>query len=162
VFELDVAGRAVIVKNVVPSKQQGPLDEFEALRVLQGVGVDAPRPLARVFTQGQSGFIVMDKLPGVSGRTIRDYFEGEGMNTAPRQDILRQARDKMNEIAETVRRDTGLDKPWRLKDFMIVFGTDASGRKIIERMLPMNPFQNPIPSKKPQPCKPQSPYHSSP
>ena len=45
----------------------------------------------------------------------------------------------MQEIAETIRRDTGLDKPWRLKDFMIVFhDTLVSGRPIVERMLPID------------------------
>lgn len=140
VFEIPLTGTdGVIVKSVVTDKQQGPLDEFEALLLLQKVGVDSPKPLGRIFTDGQHGFVIMEKLPGVSGRAIQQYFDDNNISEADQQGILAYTKDKMQEIAETIRRDTGLDKPWRLKDFMIVFhDTFVSGHPIVERMLPID------------------------
>lgn len=140
VFEIPLAGTdGVIVKSVVTDKQQGPLDEFEALLLLQKVGVDSPKPLGRIFTDGQHGFVIMEKLPGISGRAIQQYFDDNNIAEEDREGILAYTKDKMKEIAETIRRDTGLDKPWRLKDFMIVFhDTFINDRPIVERMLPID------------------------
>lgn len=136
VFEIPLTGTdGVIVKSVVTDKQQGPLDEFEALLLLQKVGVDSPKPLGRIFTDGQHGFVIMEKLPGISGRAIQQYFDDNNISEADQQGILAYTKDKMQEIAETIRRDTGLDKPWRLKDFMIVFEGLPT---IVGRMLPID------------------------
>ena len=122
VFELSLPEKGdVIVKNVVANKGGGPLDEFEALLLLQRLGIDAPKPLARIFTEGQAGMIVMEKLAGVSGRTIKGFFEANEISAKKQQEILVDAQNRMQTIAEMVRRDAGLDKPWRLKDFMIEF-----------------------------------------
>ncbi len=139
-FEIPLAGTdGVIVKSVVTDKQQGPLDEFEALLLLQKVGVDSPKPLGRIFTDGQHGFVIMEKLPGISGRAIQQYFDENNIAEEHQQGILAYTKDKMQEIAETIRRDTGLDKPWRLKDFMIVFhDTFVGGHPMVERMLPID------------------------
>lgn len=141
VFEVPLSGTdGVIVKSVVTDKQQGPLDEFEALILLQRLGIDSPKPLGRIFTSGQHGFIVMEKLPGISGRAIRQYFDDNSVPEPEQSFLLARAKEKMTEVAETVRRDTGLDKPWRLKDFMIVFGRgdDGNGFLDIQRMLPID------------------------
>ncbi len=139
VFEIDLAETSgSIVKSVVSTKQHGPLDEFEALLLLERLGIDAPKPLGRLFTNEQHGFIVIDKLPGVSGRTIKSYFISENIDTSDQQRLLKDTERMMTTIAETVRRDAGLDKPWRLKDFMIVFGKNDDGKIIIERMLPID------------------------
>lgn len=136
VFEIPLAGTdGVIVKSVVTDKQQGPLDEFEALLLLQKVGVDSPTPLGRIFTDGQHGFVIMEKLPGISGRAIQQYFDDNNISEEDQQGILAYTKDKMQEIAETIRRDTGLDKPWRLKDFMLVFETLPT---TVDRMLPID------------------------
>lgn len=136
VFEIPLAGTdGVIVKSVVTDKQQGPLDEFEALLLLQKVGVDSPKPLGRIFTDGQHGFVIMEKLPGISGRAIQQYFDENNISEEDQQGILAYTKDKMQEIAETIRRDTGLDKPWRLKDFMLVFETLPT---TVDRMLPID------------------------
>ena len=123
-------GREVIIKKVVSDKQQGPIDEFEALLMLNKLGIDAPRPVARVFTEGQKGFLVMEKLAGSSGRVIDEYLKENNVSHENRQEILRDALMRMQEIAETVRRDTGLDKPWRLKDFMIEYEREGDALKI--------------------------------
>ncbi len=141
VFEVPLSGTdGVIVKSVVTDKQQGPLDEFEALILLQKLGIDSPKPLGRIFTSGQHGFIVMEKLPGISGRAIKQYFDDNSIPEPEQTYLLARAKEKMTEVAETVRRDTGLDKPWRLKDFMIVFGRgdDGNGLLDIQRMLPID------------------------
>ncbi len=82
----------------------------------------------------------MQKLPGISGRVIKQYIEKNSINESEQSYLLAEAEEKMNEIAETIRRDTGLDKPWRLKDFMIVFGRDQNdyGQLGIERLLPID------------------------
>lgn len=141
VFEIPLSSTdGVIVKSVVTDKQQGPLDEFEALILLQKLGIDSPKPLGRIFTNGQHGFIVMQKLPGISGRAIQQYFDDNSIPEPEQIFLLARAKEKMIEVAETVRRDTGLDKPWRLKDFMVVFGRvdDGSGFLDVQRMLPID------------------------
>lgn len=139
VFEVPLSGTdGVIVKSVPLDKQLGPIDEFEALILLQNLNIDAPRPLGRLFSNGQHGFIIMQKLPGISGRVIKDYLDNEVPDPEEQRVLLLTAKTKMTEISETINRDTGLDKSWRLKDFMIVFGRDNKGEHIIERMLPIN------------------------
>ncbi len=136
-FELRVGDESVIIKNVVRTKQQGPLDEFEALMLLRKLGIDAPQPLARVFTDGQQGFVVMEKIEGESGRAIKKFFERNNIDENNRREILRAAKQRMSEIAEIVKRDVGLDKPWRLKDFMIEF-EQQGGHYTIKTMRPID------------------------
>lgn len=139
VFELSLAdGAEVIVKNVVRAKQQGPIDEFEALLLLRRLGVDAPKPIARVFTNGQQGFVVMERINGESGRTVRDFFANNAVSEANQRELMADALSRMQTIAETVRRDTGLDKPWRLKDFIIEYDRDEEGRYHIKSMRPID------------------------
>lgn len=139
VFELSVGGDTeVIVKNVVKAKQQGPIDEFEALLLLRKLGVDAPKPIARVFTSGQQGFVVMEKINGESGRTIREFFANNAVSEANQRELMADALSRMRDIAETVRRDTGIDKPWRLKDFIIEYSRDDNGQYHIASMRPID------------------------
>ena len=139
VFELSVGGDTeVIVKNVVKAKQQGPIDEFEALLLLRKRGVDAPKPIARVFTSGQQGFIVMEKINGESGRTVKDFFANNAVSEANQRELMADALSRMRDIAETVRRDTGIDKPWRLKDFIIEYSRDDNGQYHIASMRPID------------------------
>lgn len=139
VFELSLAdGVNVIVKNVVSEKQQGPVDEFEALLLLRELGIDAPKPIARVFTSRQQGFIVMEKINGESGRTVKDFFANNAVSEANQRELMVDALSRMEEIAETVRRDTGIDKPWRLKDFIIEYSEDGYGQYHIASMRPID------------------------
>ena len=139
VFELSVGGDTeVIVKNVVKAKQQGPIDEFEALLLLRKLGVDAPKPIARVFTSGQQGFVVMEKINGESGRTIREFFANNAVSEANQRELMADALSRMRDIAETVRRDTGIDKPWRLKDFIIEYSRDGNDQYHIASMRPID------------------------
>ncbi len=139
VFELSVGGDTeVIVKNVVKAKQQGPIDEFEALLLLRKLGVDAPKPIARVFTSEQQGFIVMEKINGESGRTVKDFFANNAVSEANQRELMADALSRMRDIAETVRRDTGLDKPWRLEDFIIEYSRDGNGQYHIASMRPID------------------------
>ena len=139
VFELSVGGDTeVIVKNVVKAKQQGPIDEFEALLLLRELGIDAPKPIARVFTSRQQGFIVMEKINGESGRTVKDFFANNAVSEANQRELMVDALSRMEEIAETVRRDTGIDKPWRLKDFIIEYSEDGYGQYHIASMRPID------------------------
>ena len=139
VFELSLAdGVNVIVKNVVSEKQQGPVDEFEALLLLRELGIDAPKPIARVFTSRQQGFIVMEKINGESGRTVKDFFANNAVSEANQRELMVDALSRMEEIAETVRRDTGIDKPWRLKDFIIEYSEDGYGQCHIASMRPID------------------------
>ena len=139
VFELSLAeGANAIVKNVVSEKQQGPIDEFEALLLLRKFGIDAPKPIARVFTSGQQGFIVMEKINGESGRTVKDFFANNAVSEANQRELMIDAFSRMKEIAETVRRDTGIDKPWRLKDFIIEYSKDDNGQYNIASMRPID------------------------
>lgn len=128
----------MIVKNVVPEKQQGPIDEFEALIILKQLGINAPKPIARLFTHDQQGLIVIEALDGTSGRSIKDYFETQNITADNQRNILRDALNRMKEIAESVRRDIGFDKPWRLKDFMIKFTADEKGQVVIRDMKPLD------------------------
>ena len=139
VFELSVGGDTeVIVKNVVKAKQQGPIDEFEALLLLRKLGVDAPKPIARVFTSGQQGFVVMEKINGESGRTIREFFANNAVSEENKRELMTDALSRMRNIAETVRRDTGIDKPWRLKDFIIEYSRDGNDQYHIASMRPID------------------------
>ena len=139
VFELSVGGDTeVIVKNVVKAKQQGPIDEFEALLLLRKLGVDAPKPIARVFTSGQQGFVVMEKINGDSGRTVKDFFANNAVSEANQRELMADALSRMRDIAETVRRDTGIDKPWRLKDFIIEYSRDGNDQYHIASMRPID------------------------
>ena len=139
VFELSLPDDTeVIVKNVVSTKQQGPIDEFEALLLLNRLGIDAPKPIARVFASGQKGFVVMEKIYGESGRTIHDFFSKNDISEANQRELMADALSRMQEIAETVRRDTGLDKPWRLKDFIIEYDKDENGQFRITSMRPID------------------------
>ncbi|NCU37483.1 hypothetical protein EOL96_00240 [Candidatus Saccharibacteria bacterium] len=141
VFELP---GGVIVKSVVPEKQNGPIDEFEALVLLKQIGIEAPMPVARVFTEGKNGFIAMEKLSGISGRSIKSYFVEHNISVDDQKLVLNDALQRMRDIAEQTRRVAGLDKPWRLKDFMIKFGMDDNfgmddkGNLIIETMRPID------------------------
>ena len=139
VFELSVGGDTeVIVKNVVKAKQQGPIDEFEALLLLRKLGVDTPKPIARVFTSGQQGFVVMEKISGESGRTIREFFANNAVSEENKRELMTDALSRMRNIAETVRRDTGIDKPWRLKDFIIEYSRDGNDQYHIASMRPID------------------------
>ena len=139
VFELSVGGDTeVIVKNVVKAKQQGPIDEFEALLLLRKLGVDVPKPIARVFTSGQQGFVVMEKINGESGRTIREFFANNAVSEENKRELMTDALSRMRNIAETVRRDTGIDKPWRLKDFIIEYSRDGNDQYHIASMRPID------------------------
>ena len=139
VFELSIGGDTeVIVKNVVKAKQQGPIDEFEALLLLRKLGVDTPKPIARVFTSGQQGFVVMEKINGDSGRTVKDFFANNAVSEANQRELMADALSRMRDIAETVRRDTGIDKPWRLKDFIIEYNRDDNGQYHIASMRPID------------------------
>lgn len=139
VFELSLAeGTSAIVKNVVGEKQQGPIDEFETLLLLRELGIDAPKPIARVFTSGQQGFIVMEKINGESGRTVKDFFANNAVSEVNQRELMTDAFSRMKEIAETVRRDTGIDKPWRLKDFIIEYNRDDNGQYRITSMRPID------------------------
>ena len=139
VFELSVGGDTeVIVKNVVKAKQQGPIDEFEALLLLRKLGVDTPKPIARVFTSGQQGFVVMEKINGESGRTIREFFANNAVSEENKRELMTDALSRMRNIAETVRRDTGIDKPWRLKDFIIEYSRDGNDQYHIASMRPID------------------------
>lgn len=139
VFELSIGGDTeVIVKNVVKAKQQGPIDEFEALLLLRKLGVDVPKPIARVFTSGQQGFVVMEKINGESGRTIREFFANNAVSEENKRELMTDALSRMRNIAETVRRDTGLDKPWRLKDFIIEYSRDGNDQYHIASMRPID------------------------
>ena len=139
VFELSVGGDTeVIVKNVVKAKQQGSIDEFEALLLLRKLGVDAPKPIARVFTSGQQGFVVMEKINGDSGRTVKDFFANNAVSEANQRELMADALSRMRDIAETVRRDTGIDKPWRLKDFIIEYSRDGNDQYHIASMRPID------------------------
>ena len=139
VFELSLTGGTeVIIKNVVSSKSQGPVDEFETLLLLNKFGVDAPKPVARVFTSGQQGFIVMEKMNGESGRNVQDFFASNAVSKANQRQLMTDALSRMEEIAETVRRDTGIDKPWCLKDFIIEYGRDDDGQYCILSMRPID------------------------
>lgn len=140
VFELSLAegGASAIVKNVVEAKRQGPVDEFEALLMLRKLGIDAPKPIARVFTSGQQGFIVMEKINGESGRTVKDFFANNAVSEANQRELMTDALSRIQNIAETVRRDTGIDKPWRLKDFIIEYSKDDNGQYHIASMRPID------------------------
>ena len=139
VFELTLpSGEKAIVKNVVSSQQDGPVDEFEALLLLQRLNIDAPKPIARVFTDRQKGFVVMDHLEGYSGRSIKKYFAEHNVPQDNQRAILDDAMKRIQEIADRVRRDSGLDKPWRLKDFMIEYDTDTDGSLRIKSMKPID------------------------
>ena len=139
VFELSIGGDTeVIAKNVVKAKQQGPIDEFEALLLLRKLGVDVPKPIARVFTSGQQGFVVMEKINGESGRTIREFFANNAVSEENKRELMTDALSRMRNIAETVRRDTGIDKPWRLKDFIIEYNRDDNGQYHIASMRPID------------------------
>ena len=139
VFELSMPMVGdIIVKNVVAGKQQGPIDEFEALVLLRRLGIDVPRPVARVFTGGQNGFIVMEKIEGESGRTTGNFFDDNGIPEANRKEVLKDALKRIKKVAEIVRRDIGLDKPWRLKDFMITYKRNESGQLEIDTMRPID------------------------
>ena len=139
VFELSIGGDTeVIAKNVVKAKQQGPIDEFEALLLLRKLGVDVPKPIARVFTSGQQGFVVMEKINGESGRTIREFFANNAVSEENKRELMTDALSRMRNIAETVRRDTGIDKPWRLKDFIIEYSRDGNDQYHIASMRPID------------------------
>lgn len=137
VFEMEVAKTPIIVKSVVQEKQQGPIDEFEALILLERLGIDAPKAIARIFTQEQNGLIVMEKLGGISGRRIKDYFQEQNITPENQQAILRDALTRIQELVETIKRDIGFDKPWRLKDFMIEF-TEENGQIVIKSLKPLD------------------------
>lgn len=139
VFGLSLAGDTeVIVKNVVEAKRRGPVDEFEALLLLRKLGVDAPKPIARVFTNGQQGFVVMEKINGESGRTVRNFFADNAVPESNQRELMTDALSRIQDIAETVRRDTGIDKPWRLKDFIIEYSRDDNGQYRIASMRPID------------------------
>jgi hypothetical protein len=78
----------------------------------------------------------MEKLPGISGRTIKDHLEP--LTESQRQTLLTELLDGITKIAETVRRDVGIDKPWRLKDFMITFQTGEDGQPHLDQLLPID------------------------
>jgi len=151
VFELKIAGKTVIIKNVVLEKQQGPIDEFEALLLLKKLGIDAPKPVARIFTEGQQGFIILERIEGIPGRKIKEYFEAQSVSADNQKNILQDALERMRNIAETIRRDVGFDKPWRLKDFMIEFSTDKNGRLAIKSMKPLD-FERAVVFNPESPC----------
>lgn len=139
VFELSLAGGTeVIIKNVVSSKSQGPVDEFEVLLLLNKFGVDAPKPVARVFTSGQQGFVVMEKMNGESGRNVRDFFASNAVSEANQRQLMIDALLCMKKIARTIRWDVGIDKPWHLKDFIIEYGRDDDGQYCILSMRPID------------------------
>lgn len=139
VFELSLAGGTeVIIKNVVSSKSQGPVDEFEALLLLNKFGVDAPKPVARVFTSGQQGFVVMEKMNGESGRNVQDFFASNSVSKANQRQLMIDALQRMNKIARTIRWGVGIDKPWHLKDFIIEYGRDDDGQYCILSMRPID------------------------
>jgi len=139
VFELSLAGGTeVIIKNVVSSKSQGPVDEFEALLLLNKFGVDAPKPVARIFTSGQQGFVVMEKMNGESGRNVQDFFASNSVSKANRRQLMIDALRRMNKIARTIRWGVGIDKPWHLKDFIIEYGRDDDGQYCILSMRPID------------------------
>jgi hypothetical protein len=138
VLELNLDDQAVVVKNVVPQKSQGVIDEFEALHIMQQIGVAAPKPLARFFNSGKGGMIVMEKLSGISGRAIKKQLESMALTEEQEKLLLDETLDRIRQVAETVRRDVGIDKPWRLKDFMITFRTDEAGQVHLDQLLPID------------------------
>ena len=137
VFELELGSTHLIVKSVGPNRQEGPIDEFEALLLMKRLGIDAPRPAARIFTEGQKGFVVIEKLEGQSGRNTRKYFEQQAITEDNQREIMGDALDRMESVAEIIRRDTGLDKSWSLKDFVIEYETIDRQLKI-KTMRPVN------------------------
>ncbi len=145
VYEMSLStnsdSRDVIIKAIVPEKVHGPLDEYAALRLLDSLGIESAKPVARIFLPGDegNGFVVMDKLPGESGRLLEQRLQKHGVAEQRVQNLMNEALQKMEEIAEQVRSRAGLDKPWRLKDFMVEFSYDANGvPKTIKRLIPID------------------------
>ena len=136
-FELNLPENGnIIIKNVIASRDDGPVDEFEALLLLRASGADTPRPLACVFNES-GAVIVMDKPAGIYGLEIEEYFKDHNVEVTQRQKILDDVLSRMQVIADVVRRDVGIDKAWRLKDFMIEFDDESN----IQAMRPID-FEN--------------------
>jgi hypothetical protein len=138
VLILPLPSREVVVKNIVQAKMQGVIDEFEALLILDKIGIRVPRPLMRSFDRDGGGMLVMERLDGISGRAIKQYFDEQGFSEDQRQALLAEAKVKMTDIAETVRRDVGMDKPWRLKDFMFTIKFDDTGSPHFDSFIPID------------------------
>ena len=75
----------------------------------------------------------------MSGRLIFERLSEQGLSEAKIQSLKQDAEEHMQRIADKVRRNVGLDKPWRLKDFMIEFEYDANGEPVkIIRLIPID------------------------
>lgn len=133
-FELNLPENGnIIIKNVIASNDNGPIDEFEALLLLKASGIDTPRPLACVFNE-DGAMIVIEKPAGIYGLEIEEYFKDHKVEATQRQKILDDALSRMQVIADAVRRDVGIDKAWRLKDFMIELDDESN----IQAMRPID------------------------
>lgn len=115
-------GTPVIVKRVERRKTDDSLIEFKVLRSAQRAGLKTARPLGLVSAQqpDQPSYLLMDVVPGVSGRNFDRYLHSLGtFSESQQQEILAVVHQHLAKIAQEYRSVLGIDKRWRIKDTII-------------------------------------------
>ncbi len=120
--ELRTIGKRVNIEKGKVRESGDPFYEYKIMETVTGVGLPAPRPVAKAEQQGMH-LIVMEKVQGI-GWYEKDALKlkEKGYSDEDVENLKRQAETMMTELQRRFE-EAGIIRDWKLKD--MIFDIEA-------------------------------------